>query len=90
MLGGSEDKECAYSEFNVLEILDKFLEKGLIELPNSRHPTEIGRINDLEYYECHSIISHPIQKCKIFKGQVLQLVKEEKIILDEEDNEGSN
>ena len=36
------------------------------------------------------IISHPIEKCKVFKGQVLQPVKGEKIILDEEDNEPSN
>jgi len=33
------------------------------------------------------IISHPIDKCKAFKGQVLQLIKEGKIISDEEDTE---
>ena len=36
------------------------------------------------------IISHPIEKCKAFRKQVLQLVKEGKITLDEEDTEESN
>jgi len=36
------------------------------------------------------IISHPIEKCKVFRRQVMQLVKEEKITLDEEDTEESD
>ena len=33
------------------------------------------------------IISHPIEKYDAFRGEVLQLTKEEKIILDEVDLE---
>jgi len=38
----------------------------------------------------HTITSHPIEKCKTFKRQVLQLANEEKITLDEEDIKKSN
>jgi len=44
MLGGSEEKECPYSEFNALDLLDKLLEKGLIELPEIRCPEDIGEL----------------------------------------------
>ena len=74
----------------MLEMLDKLLEKGLIELPKSRRPKEIGRTDDSKYYKYHRIISHPIEKCKAFKIQVLQLIKEGRIILDEDDTEESD
>ena len=35
-------------------------------------------------------MSHPTEKCKEFKGQFLQLAKEGKITLDEEDIEESD
>jgi len=90
MLRDFEEKECPYSESDVPEMLDKLLEKGLIELPESSRPEEIGRTNDPKYCKYHRIISHPIEKCKAFRRQVLQLVKEGKIILDEDDTEESD
>ena len=90
MLRDSKEKECLYSESDVPKMLDKLLEKGLIELPELRHPEEIGRTNDPKYCKYYRIISHPIEKCKAFRIQVLQLIKEEKIILDEDDTEESD
>ena len=46
MLRGSEENECPYSESDMPKILHKLLEKGLIELQESRLPKVIGRIND--------------------------------------------
>jgi len=90
VLRGSEENECPYSEFDASEILRKLHEKRLIRLVESRRSKEIGRTNDPKYCKYHRIISHPIEKCKAFKRQVLQLLKERKITLDEEDTEESD
>ena len=66
------------------KILRKLLVRGLIELSESKYPEEIGRTNDPKYCKCYMIISHPMQKCKAFKEKVMELVKEGRIILDEE------
>ena len=71
-------------------MLDKLLKKGLMKLPESCRPEEIGRTNDPKYCKYHRIISHPTEKCKAFRRQVMQLVKEGKITLDEEDTEESD
>jgi len=42
MLRDSEENECPYSESDALEILHKLLEKGLIKLPESKPPEEVG------------------------------------------------
>ena len=85
-----EGKERPYSEFDAPEMFDKFLEKELIEFPESSRLEQIGRTNDPKYCKYHMIISHPIEKCKAFRRQVLQLIKEGKILLDEEDAEESD
>jgi len=90
ILRDSEEKECPYSESDVPEMLDKLLKRGLIELPESSRPEEIRRTNDPKYCKYHRIISHPTEKCKTFRRQVLQLVKEGNIILDEDNTEESN
>jgi len=86
-LKGSKWNECFYSEFGAPKMLDKLLEKGLIRLPELKRPKEMGRTNDLKYYKYHMILSHPIEKCKAFRGQSLQLIEGGKFKLDEEDIE---
>ena len=71
MFKGFEENESPYFESNAPEKLDKLLETGLIELSHSKHPEEIGNINDPKYCKYHRIINHPIEKCKTFNGQVL-------------------
>ena len=90
MLRDSEKNECSYSEYDAPKMLNKLLEKGLVELPESRRPEEIGRTNDPKYCKYHRIINHPIEKCKAFMEQVLQLTNEGKITLDEENTEESD
>ena len=58
ILRGSEENECPYFESDAPEILHKLLEKGLIELPKSNRPEEVGRTNDPKYCKYHRIISH--------------------------------
>ena len=42
----------------------------------------MGKVDDPNYYKYHCIIGHPIQKCFIFKEQIMKLAKENKIDLD--------
>ena len=87
MLRDYEKNEYSYSEYDAPKMLDKLLEKWLVELPESRGPEEIGRTNDPNYCKYHRIVGHPIKKCKAFRRQVLQLANEGNITLDEEDTE---
>ena len=90
MLRDSEKNEYSYSEYDAPKMLDKLFEKGPVELPESRYPKEIGRTNDPKYCKYHRIVSHPTEKCKPFRRQVLQLINERKITLDEESTEESD
>jgi len=71
-------------------MLHKLLEKALIELPESKRPKEVRRIDNPKYCEYHRIIGHPIEKYNAFRDQVLQLEKEGKITFDEEETEESD
>jgi len=61
MLKGFEEKEYAYSQSDALEILNKLLKKGLVELLESNYPAKVQRPNDPRYCKYHRIISHPIE-----------------------------
>ena len=63
-------------------MLDDLLENGVIELPEPKHPKEIGRIANPKYCRYHRIVSHPLKMCVTFKERIMRLVKEGRIILD--------
>jgi len=74
-------KEHPYFESDSLKLLNKFLEKGFIEPPQSNHLEEIRRIDEPKYrkyrriIKYHKIIHHPIEKSKAFKEQNITLDK---------------
>jgi len=68
MLRDSEKNECSYSECDAPKMLDKLLEKGHVELTESRRPKEIGRTNNPKYCKYYRIIGHPTEKYKAFRG----------------------
>ena len=55
---------------------------NLIELPEYKKPEDMGKVDDPNCCKYYRIISHPIQKCFIFKEQIMKLAKENKIDLD--------
>jgi len=89
-LKDSKESEYPYSDFDAPEMLHKLLERGLIELPESKRSEEVGRTDYPKYCEYHRIIGHSIENCNAFRGQVLQFVKEGKTTLGGEDTEESN
>ena len=50
----------------------------------------MGKVDDPNYYKYHHIIGHPIQKCFVFKEQIMKLTKENKNDLDFNEIVGSN
>jgi len=67
MLRVSQESAYLYSESDAPDMLNKLLEKGLIELSKLKHAEEVGRTNYRKYYEYHMIISHPIEKFNTFR-----------------------
>jgi len=49
MLRCSEENEYLYYGSDVPKMLHELLEKGLIELPESKHSEEVGRTDDPKY-----------------------------------------
>ena len=90
ILRDSKESEHPYYEYDVSKIFAKPFEERLTELPKSKRQEEIERTNDPKYYKYHRIIGHPIEKCRTFKEQVMQLAKEGKITLGREDTEESD
>ena len=50
----------------------------------------MGKVDDPNFCKYHRIIGHPIQKCFVFKEQIMKLAKENKIDLDFDEIVGSN
>ena len=77
-----EEKKYHFPEFDVPNMLEEFLQKKVIELPKCKHPEEMGRVNDPNYYHYHRIVSHPMEKCFILKDLIMKLAKQWRIHLD--------
>ena len=77
-----EQKVYPFLDANMLEMLEQLLKLKLIELLECKWPEEMGKVDNLNYCKYHRIISHPIQKCFVFKELIMKLAKERKIDLD--------
>ena len=50
-----------------------------LTLPEARHPEDVGKIDDLNYYLYHRMLGHPTKSCYIFKD-VLQVPIDAKVL----------
>ncbi|KAK4487181.1 hypothetical protein RD792_006500, partial [Penstemon davidsonii] len=80
-----QKKEYPFLDSDVAPMLDDLLEAKLIELPEMKRPKEAGRTNDRNYCKYHRLVGHPIEKYFVLKDKILQLAREGKILLDEDD-----
>ncbi|KAK2986002.1 hypothetical protein RJ640_026392 [Escallonia rubra] len=85
-----EGKGYPFPDSDVPGILDFLLEKGIIELPESKRPEESGRVNEPRYCKYHRILGHKTEKCFILKELIMNLAKKRKIELDIDGVEESN
>ncbi|XP_049397362.1 uncharacterized protein LOC125861536 [Solanum stenotomum] len=76
-----QEKECPFLESDVSDIFDELLELKHIELPEMKRPNEA---DDPNYCKYHRLVSHPLEKCLVFKDRVMRLVREKKIVLEDE------
>ena len=85
-----EQKVYPFPDKDVPNILEQLLQLKLIELLECKRPEDMGKADDPNYCKYHRIIGHPIQKCFVFKEQIMNLAKENKIDLDFNEVVGSN
>ena len=79
-----QGKKYPFLDFDVFEIFDELLELKLIDLQEMKRPNEAGKTDDPNYCKYHRLVSHPLEKCFVFKDRVMRLANENKIILDDE------
>jgi len=79
-----QEKEYPFLDSDVSDIFDELLQLKLIELPEMKRPDEAGKVDDPNYCKYHRLVSHPLEKCFVFKDRVMRLVREKKIVLDDE------
>jgi len=71
-------------------MLDDLLKKGVIRLPESKRPKDVGRATDSKYCRHHRMVSHPLEKCVMLKERIVRLIEDETIILDLHDAAETN
>ena len=77
-----QEKKYPFPDSDLSDMLDDLLEKGVIELPESKCLEEVGRTVDPKYCGYHRIVSHPLEKCVTLKERIMLLAKEGRTILD--------
>ena len=85
-----EQKGYLFPDEDVPNILEQLLQMKLVELPGSKRPEDRGKVDNSNNCKYHRIIGHLIQKCFVFKEQIMKLAKENKIDLDFDEVIGSN
>ena len=76
-----QEKQYPFLESDVSPMFDELLKLKLIELPEMKRPEEASRVEDPNYCKYHRLISHPIEKCFVFKDRVMALARNGKIEL---------
>ena len=77
-----EERTHPFSDSNVSRMLDDFLEKKIIKLPECKRPKEMGHTNNPKYCKYHRVVNHLVEKCFVLKAIIIRLAKEGKILLD--------
>ena len=77
-----EERTYPFSVSNVSRMLDDFLEKKIIKLPECKRPKEMGHTNNPKYCKYRRVVNHPVEKCFVLKYIIIRLAKEGKILLD--------
>jgi len=77
-----EEKKHLFPNFDLSGTIGDLLENKVTKLLEPKRSEEAGRTNDPKYCRYHRVIRHPIEKCVKLKEHIMQLDKDEKIILD--------
>ncbi|KAL0373897.1 UNVERIFIED_CONTAM: hypothetical protein Sradi_3305400 [Sesamum radiatum] len=84
-----QTKQYPFLDSDVSEIFEDLLNANVIELPEMKRPEEAGKTDDPKYCKYHRLVGHLIHDCFIFKDKIMQLARQGKISV-EEDNATSD
>ena len=77
-----QEKKYPFSDSDLSGMLDDLLENEIIELSEPKQLEEAGRTNDPKYYHYNGASSHILETCITLKERIMQLDKDERIIMD--------
>ncbi|KAA0054170.1 ty3-gypsy retrotransposon protein [Cucumis melo var. makuwa] len=80
-----QEKVYPFPDSDIADMLEKLLEKQLIQQPKCKRPEQAEKVDDPNYCKYHWVISHPVEKCFVLKELILRLAHEKKIELDLEE-----
>jgi len=66
-------------------MLNDFLQKGVIQLLESKRPEDVVMTVDPKYCRYPRMVSHPLEKCITLKEHIMRLIEDGTIILDLDD-----
>ena len=79
-----QGKEYLFLESDLQGMFDDLHKEKFIELPDMKRLEEADQINDPNCcYYCH-LIGHPLTKYVVFKDKIMELVRQGKILLEED------
>ncbi|KAH7840099.1 hypothetical protein Vadar_012606 [Vaccinium darrowii] len=85
-----QEKRYPFPDADVPSMLEDLLEKNVIQLPECKHPEEMGKVHDPRYCHYHRIVSHSTEKCFVLKEVIADLARKKKIVLDVDEVAESN
>lgn len=65
-----QEKEYPFLDFDIPEVFEELVELKLVELPEMKRLDEAGKTDDPNYCKYHRLVSHPLEKCFVFKDKV--------------------
>ncbi|TYJ95714.1 ty3-gypsy retrotransposon protein [Cucumis melo var. makuwa] len=77
-----QEKVYPFPDSNLPDMLEKLIKKQLIQLPECKRPTEMGKVNDPNYCKYHEAVNRPIEKYFVLKEFILKLALVKNIELD--------
>ena len=79
-----QEKQYAFPDFDISNMLDHLLELKLIKLPEMKHLEKADQTNDPKYCKYHRLIGHPIEQWFVLKDKIMEVAHQGKIMFDNE------
>ena len=73
------NKQYSFKDEHVDSLFKLFNKSNRLELPEARHPEEVGKSDNPNYYLYHRMLGHPTKSCYIFKD-ILQVLIDAEVL----------
>ena len=93
IVGASGTKEYqrqySFKDEHVVTIFYLLNKGNKLKLPEARHPNDVGRTNDPNYYLFHRMVHHPTCRCNVLKDKIQALIEAGILTLKSEHKRGT-